>query len=48
MARHSLRELLRDRLRENISLAERSAVAGVSTGSVIKAFRRFEGSTPGE
>lgn len=41
-------ELLRERLRASVTLADLCAAAGVSAVSVIKAFRRHEGMTPGE
>jgi AraC family transcriptional regulator len=43
-----VQDLLRARMRTSVTLADLSATAGVSAVSVIKAFRRHEGMTPGE
>lgn len=44
----TVRELLHDRVRESIALAELADVAGVTPVAVIKSFRRHLGCTPGE
>jgi AraC family transcriptional regulator len=41
-------ELLHERMRTSVTLADLSTAAGVSAVSVIKAFRRHAGMTPGE
>jgi AraC family transcriptional regulator len=41
-------ELLRDRLRENVSLAELSAVVGIHPGHIVRMFRKHCRCTPGD